>query len=73
MNVRELVEKLKALDQTLPVVCYYEEDDGVYLMELDDVDASDAKITRNDDGSISGKFERGPGSQKVAFIHVSCG
>lgn len=73
MNVKELIEKLKTLDQALPVVCYYEDDNEVCLMELDHVDASDAKITRNDDGSISGKFERGPESQKVAFIHVTCG
>ena len=77
MVVRELVEKLKGLDQDLDVLCCSEDDDllppglGLRLLEISDVAVRDGERLRGDDGIPTLKLGKGPNSVRIAMIDVT--
>lgn len=77
MKVRELIEKLTKLDQSLQVVMYCEdegllkENRGFVLFSPEEVNVSHAETVRLDDQTPYMKFERSEASRDVALINIT--
>lgn len=77
MKVADLIQKLKDLDPKLEVLCYTEDaallgkKHSFRLLHIDGVDVAEGERLRTSDGSPTMKFEKGPSSRKIAFLHVT--
>ncbi len=76
MKVKQLVAKLRELDQELDVLCYTEDSDLLptkhmfKLLEIEDVSESEGERRRGNDQIPTLKFGKSPYSEKFAFINV---
>lgn len=76
MKVKELRDKLSALDPNLDVLCYTEDDALLTpghlfrLFEIERVDKVHAELKRADDGIPSLKIGEGPASTDLVVLEV---
>jgi hypothetical protein len=77
MKVKELQERLDALDPELEIVCYSEDQDllaegrGFVLLNIADLNTTNAERMRLDDGTPYLKLGDGPHSSTIATLEVT--
>ncbi len=77
MKIRELQEYLGKFDPELDIMCYSEdekalsEERGFVLFDILDVNVSEAKRVRLEDGTPYLKFERGPNSVAMVTLEIT--
>lgn len=73
MRVRELVEKLQKLDQSLEVVCMREDGESYEVFDISHVDDIPTRThtERGDDGRVRFQFEDRPGSRPILYINIT--
>ncbi len=71
MKVRELAERLNALDPELEVLCYSEDNVQVRLLEIINIGSIEGEIIRRDDQVPAIRFGRSPRSKEHAGIELT--
>ena len=78
MQVKDLIEKLEALDPELDIYCYTEDEEllkngsGIRVMFIENLSVVQAKTYRDGQHDPTISFEGGSGSKKLALAHVTC-
>ncbi len=76
MKVIDLIKKLQSFDPNLEVICYTEEEELLpknhilRLMNIEDIQVTEAQKVRGDDGLPSIKLGQSNLSEKIVFINV---